>query len=115
MSSDGAKANRGQIDRLVTSLAQDVHNHTGGRGLPPKLIQTAVTVLSKDAAETRKDKLERVGVTSYISCRCQRGRCHRSQKGNAAVQDVQTARKAFSQTANGAQFEQHLQHLAAKG
>ena len=114
MSSDRAKANRGQIDRLVTSLVQDVHNDIGGRVFPPKLIQTAVSVLSKHA-KVSHDKLERVSMASYIGCRCHRGRYHRSQKGNAAVQDVQIARKAFSQTANGVQFEQHLQHLAAKG
>ena len=66
MSSEGAKAKRGQIDRLVTSLAQDVHNHIGGRGFAPKLIQTAVNVLSKDVA-TSQDKLERVSMANCVA------------------------------------------------
>lgn len=111
MSSDASKAKRGQIERLVTSLAQDVQAHTGGRGLQPKLIPTAVNVLSK-AVTTSQDKCERVGCYSQ----CLFSTLHPAWYTLPLLtQEVQAAKKAFAQTANAAQFEHHLQHLYTKG
>lgn len=110
MSSDTARIKRGQIDRLVTLLAQDVHSHVGGRGFAPKLIQTAVNVLSKDVA-TSQDKLDRV---SMPCCMVSGPPCVPSQP-RCAMQDVATAKKAFAQSTTGGQFEQHLQALLDKG
>lgn len=65
MSSDSSRARRGQIDRLITLLAQDVNSHVSGRGFAPKLIQTAVNVVSKDVA-TSQDKIERVSANCNV-------------------------------------------------
>ncbi len=71
MSFQAQRSRPEQIERIVSRLAEDVHNAVGGRAFPAKLIQTAVTVLSNDKAVS-SEKWERVGVRHACSSGCSR-------------------------------------------
>ena len=107
-----------QIEKLVTKLAEDVHNAVGGKPFPAKLIQTAVSVLSSEKAVST-EKWERVMAVFCNAALCFTVAVHICKISIAwivTLQDVQTAKINLSQSAaKGAQFEQQLQHLDAKG